>query len=100
MPSITPIKQGVAVGKDAFMCLMRNRFRYESRQNLGKENWTEKPVAVWFGKALPYRFAGLRNCSLALQKNIVTRQVLMNSKIVHFPLRQIKVVLSQRSLAI
>jgi hypothetical protein len=36
-PSIKSIKQWVAVGKDAFMCFMRNRFRYESRQNLGKQ---------------------------------------------------------------
>jgi hypothetical protein len=34
--SITPIKQWVAVGKDAFMRLMRDRFPDESRQNLGK----------------------------------------------------------------
>lgn len=31
-----PIKQWVAVGKDASMCLMKHRFRNESRQNLGK----------------------------------------------------------------
>jgi len=32
---IKQIKQYVAVGKDALMCCMRRRFRYESRQNLG-----------------------------------------------------------------
>ncbi|SRR6266498_2441107 len=36
LPSIKPIKQWVAVGKDAFMCFMLYAFRYESRQNLGK----------------------------------------------------------------
>jgi len=31
-----PLNSGVAVGKDALMCLMRYGFPYESRQNLGK----------------------------------------------------------------
>jgi hypothetical protein len=43
----------VAVGKDAYMFFIRNRFRYESRQNLGKNRrlWpdaVEQDNQVWF----------------------------------------------------